>query len=85
MKELLDKQIALEAKEGRLYKTYQVESANLRNEILLVKQELNKPSEVYLSELNKISPKKHPYFFKPRVFYLNFTMTPIKVSGSVCG
>jgi hypothetical protein len=40
MKELLDKQIALEAKEGRLYKTYQVESANLRNEILLVKKEL---------------------------------------------
>ena len=40
MKELLDKQIALEAKEGRLYKTYQVESANIRNEILLVKKQL---------------------------------------------
>tara|TARA_R110000751_G_scaffold231380_3_gene332723 strand:+ start:181 stop:417 length:237 start_codon:yes stop_codon:yes gene_type:complete len=40
MKKLLDKQIALEAKESSLYKNYQVESANIRNEILLVKQEL---------------------------------------------
>lgn len=45
MKELLDKQIALEAKDSRLYKTYQVESANTRNEILLVKQELAKVCE----------------------------------------
>tara|TARA_R110002110_G_scaffold98247_1_gene251622 strand:+ start:766 stop:1002 length:237 start_codon:yes stop_codon:yes gene_type:complete len=40
MKELLDKQIELEGEESRLYKTYQVESANIRNEILLVKQKL---------------------------------------------
>jgi len=40
MKELLDKQIALEEEESRLYKRYQVESANIRNEIVLVKKEL---------------------------------------------
>tara|TARA_R110000824_G_scaffold185451_1_gene366385 strand:+ start:2498 stop:2734 length:237 start_codon:yes stop_codon:yes gene_type:complete len=45
MKELLDKQHELEAEEGRIYKTYQVESANIRNDILLVKQELAKVCE----------------------------------------
>lgn len=40
MKELLDKKIALEEEESRLYKRYQVESANIRNEIMLVKKEL---------------------------------------------
>tara|TARA_R110002020_G_scaffold141796_1_gene313524 strand:+ start:1577 stop:1813 length:237 start_codon:yes stop_codon:yes gene_type:complete len=40
MKGLLDKKIALEEEESRLYKRYQVESANIRNEIMLVKKEL---------------------------------------------
>jgi len=40
MKDLLEKQKALEAKESRIYKNYQVESAYIRNEILLVKKEL---------------------------------------------
>ena len=44
MKELLDKQIALEEEESRLYKRYQVESANIRNDIMLVKK-------VYLQEM----------------------------------
>jgi|TARA_R110000824_G_scaffold135527_2_gene298811 hypothetical protein len=40
MKELIDKQKALEAKESRIFKIYQVESANIRNEIILVQKEL---------------------------------------------